>query len=108
MRDKQVQKKRSKEMDADVYEMIPSDFQTAKIVVQSKAEATHRPVEILGIEEVRIEGSLNRVPREILQVDIGIKHDIVGVVKMPCAIQRIGIDKEYEKRQTECCKKVFP
>jgi hypothetical protein len=83
LRDTQVQKKRSKEMDADVYEMIPSDFQTAKIVVQSKAEATHRPVEILGIEEVGVKRFLNRGPGKLFQMKIGVKHDVVGVIEMP-------------------------
>ena len=70
-------------MDADVYEMIASDFQAGHMVVQSKTKTTHRPVEILRIDEVRIERSLEGGPGEILHVDVGIEHDVVGVIEMP-------------------------
>jgi hypothetical protein len=104
--DKEIQKKRRKPVDTDVYEVIPPDVQASHIVVESKAQTTHRPVQKLGIEQVGVKRFLNRGPGEILHVDIGIEHDVVGVIEMPGTIQRIGIDKKYEKRQTECCKKV--
>lgn len=102
MRDKKIQKNGGKKMDAGVYEVVTHDFQPAHIVVQTKAKTTHGSVEILGIEKVRIEGSLDRGPGEIVHMDIGIGHDVAGVVKMPRAVQRIGIDKRDKKGQREC------
>ena len=95
-------------MDDEVDEMVAVYFGSSKIVIEGKTEACCRPEKFSGPVPVCKKSFFDLLCIYFGQVQGFIVENVVFVVKMPRCIKGVGIDAQYEEKQGNKGKNVFP
>jgi len=70
-------------VDENIDKVVPTDVKPSEIIIQGKAETSHRPIKVIWVFAVGKKRSFDIFPGRIAQMEIGIFRDVWYIVKVP-------------------------
>ena len=95
----EVQKDRGEEMDCNVNEVVAEDVFSSHVIIQGKAQAGNRPVNLVGLKPARVERFFQVLPSKFREVQGGIGCNIRFIIEMPGGIEGVCVDSQDYDQQ---------